>query len=131
MWLYHTLSVLFGGATTWGVLCWLVVVERRLNLVYEDRVYEVALALKDASIPQDYAGPFPRFGRLCRCFGVARVVHMLAQTPVSDRLAKWNGVERRAHLGSCSCRRPGELNPESRRISDSPDFCPHIYRAID
>ena len=130
MWLCHTLSVLFGGATTWGVLCWLVAVQRRLNLIYEDRVYDVALALKEASIPWDYAGPFRRYGRLCRCFGVARAVHMLAQTPVSDRLAKWNGVERRTRRGSCSSRRPGELNCESRRISDSPDFYLRIAHGL-
>lgn len=119
---YHTLSVLFGGATTWGVLCWLVAVERRINLTYEGRVYEIALALKDVYIPWDCAGSFRRLGRLCRCFGIARVVHMLAQTPVSDRLAKWNGVERRTHGGSYNCRRCGEPNQESRRATDSPDF---------
>ena len=127
---YHALSVLFGGVTAWGTLSWLVVVERRLNLAYEDRVDTIAIILKDVSIPWDYAGCGRRLTRLYRCFGLAATVHMLAQTPISDRLAKWNGVERRAHGGSYNNRRPGEPNRESKRVTDSLEFYLRIAQVL-
>jgi len=107
-------------------------IERRINRVFESYTDNLAVKLRDPSVPWRHydIGPLYRFLALQRGFGVRLTLRMLRQNVVADHCKNYDGADRRVERGSYTDRRPNASNLSAKRRTDSPEYYALLCKRI-